>query len=120
MLTVRVTICEGTIAATEDVTVTVGGVPPEWQPLQPSDAMPFLRASARTDTSAITRPATSPNRRLKLKHTMEEGRPATRNGSSIDGISVDPQAPRDLVGEQKARGQQAQARVIDGQPPCVH
>jgi hypothetical protein len=27
-----------------DVIVTVGAVPPEWHPLHPIDAMPFLRA----------------------------------------------------------------------------
>src|SRR5450432_879108 len=59
MFTESVTICPGVIVAGLDVIVTVGATPPEWQPLQPCEAMPFLWASADGATSHAASPTAS-------------------------------------------------------------
>jgi hypothetical protein len=59
MATAKVVICPGEIVAAPDVIVTVGATPPEWQPLHPSDAMPFLCASALAEARSSVIPLAS-------------------------------------------------------------
>src|SRR5882672_10170537 len=77
MATDSVTVCPGVIVAGFEVIVTTGSAPPEWQPLQPCDAMPFLCACAASEASRTTRPAAIPSRsgRVKIDHTIRGGRP---------------------------------------------
>src|SRR5579862_1935331 len=123
MATEIVTIWPGETVVALGVTVTVGVAPPEWQPLQPSEAMPFLCAWAVVEASETRRPAAIPNpdRRLKIGHTIGQGRPAGSKRLKYSGRSarrgIAPQPGGDLVGEQESGGREANTPLIDEQPP---
>ena len=61
--------------------MTCGVCAYEWQPPQPSDAMPPARACARAGHSTATSPAKTDQ--AKTWRTIEKGRRVARNGSII-------------------------------------